>query len=153
HVSLFGTLNDQQFASLKDHCSVLEIARGKTFIRQGDTTASMFVIMEGAARVVIEKVGGETQDVAVLAGGEGVGDTSLLAGAPRTATVTAITPMRAIEIAKPAIEGLLKGSPDLLQRFGHILAERQRELASLHQTRAAESESDLLSRMKKFFSR
>jgi small-conductance mechanosensitive channel/CRP-like cAMP-binding protein len=154
HVNLFsGALNDQQFAALKEHCTVLDIPRGKTFIRQGDTTASMFVIMEGAARVVVEKSGGETRDVAVLAGGEIVGEMSLMTGAPRTATVTAITPMRVIEIAKPAIEDLLKGSPDLLQRFSHVLAERQRELAALHDARAADTESDLLSKMKKFFSR
>ena len=154
HVALFsGALNDAQFASLKDHCTVLDLQRGATFIQQGDTTASMFVILEGAARVTVEKAGGDTQDVAVLAAGEIVGEMSLMTGAPRTATVTAITPMRVIEIAKPAIEGLLKDSPDLLQRFGHVLAERQRELAALHHTRAGESESDLLSRMKKFFSR
>jgi len=154
HVSLFsGALNDQQFTTLKNYCSVLDIPKGRTFIRQGDTTASMFVIMEGAARVVVEKADGETQDVAVLAGGEVVGEMSLMTGAPRTATVTAITPMRAIEIAKPAIEDLLKTSPELLQRFSHVLAERQRELAALHNVRATETEGDLLSKMKKFFAR
>ena len=154
-VDLFiDILNEEQIMALANECQVTEFARDETFIRQGETTASMFVILEGAARVSVDTANNEKQDVAVLGAGEVVGEMSLMTGAPRTATVTAITPMRVLEITKPPVEALLKASPDLLERFGRVLAQRQLELAELHHAlRKEDIEDDLLSRMKAFFSR
>jgi CRP-like cAMP-binding protein len=154
-VDLFkDILNDEQIAALGSECKVTELGRDTTFIRQGESTASMFVILEGAARVSVDTANNEKQDVAVLGAGEVVGEMSLMTGAPRTATVTTVTPLRALEITKPPIEALLKASPDLLERFGRVLAQRQLELAELHHAmRKEDVEEDLLSRMKAFFSR
>lgn len=154
-VDLFmDVLNDEQIAALTNNCTVMELSRGTTFIQQGETTASMFVILEGAARVSISTPNNEKQDVAVLGAGEVVGEMSLMTGAPRTATVTAVTPLRVLEITKAPIEALLKASPDLLERFGRVLAQRQLELAEIGKGRRKEEvENNLLSQMKAFFSR
>ncbi|HJW39807.1 MAG TPA: hypothetical protein VJ476_01115, partial [Rhizomicrobium sp.] len=80
---------------------------------------------------------------------------SLMTGAPRNATVTALTRLRALEITKDPIEALLKKSPNLLQRFSHVLAKREEERAAIAQrpVQVAAVELDLMARMKTFFSR
>lgn len=155
-VPLFkGALDGAQLDALNAACSAKYLPAGTVFIRQGEQAASMFVLLEGAARVSITTPAGSTQNVAVLASGDVVGEMSLMTGAPRTATVTAITPLRVLEITKAPIESLLKTSPELLNQFGHVLARRQLELTELaaQATKKAEVELDLLNRMRAFFAR
>jgi CRP-like cAMP-binding protein len=80
---------------------------------------------------------------------------SLMTGAPRTATVTALTRLRVIEITKQAIEELLKNTPELLERFSRVLAQRQLENESLAARRLDKGavEGDILAKMRNFFSR
>jgi CRP-like cAMP-binding protein len=80
---------------------------------------------------------------------------SLMTGAARTATVTALTELRVLEVGKQAIEDLLKHSPELFERFSRVLAQRQLEnlaAASRKQDMGA-VEGDILAKMKAFFSR
>jgi CRP-like cAMP-binding protein len=69
--------------------------------------------------------------------------------------VTALTRVRAIEITKQAIEDLLKSTPELLQRFSRVLAQRQLENESLAARKLDKGavEGDILAKMRNFFSR
>jgi CRP-like cAMP-binding protein len=148
-------LNEEQVEGLARSCPATRVAGDTVIIRQGESTASMFVILEGAARVSVTGSDGAAHNVAVLASGDVVGEMSLMTGAPRTATVTAVTPLRVLEITKAAIEALVASSPGLIERFGHVLAERQLELSELAalRERKEEVELDLLNRMRVFFAR
>jgi CRP-like cAMP-binding protein len=73
---------------------------------------------------------------------------------PRSATVTAMTRIRAIEITKESIEELLRRSPELLLRFSELLALRQQEQSNLANRAVFKSvQLDMMTRMKAFFSR
>jgi len=80
---------------------------------------------------------------------------SLMTGAPRNATVTALTRVRALEITKEPVELLLRKSPELLERFSQVLARREQERAAVAQRviEVGAVEVDLMARMKQFFSR
>jgi small-conductance mechanosensitive channel/CRP-like cAMP-binding protein len=152
-VAIFkDVLNADQMHTLASTCGVRILPPGTIFIRQGDTAASMFVILEGAARITLE-ADGESRDVAVLVGGDIVGEMSLMTGAPRAATVTSITMMRVLEVTKDAIEEQLQASPQLLERFSGVLAARQLALSDIAQrTRQLQTvETDLLARIRQFF--
>lgn len=131
-----------------------ELAAGSVLMRQGDSASSMFVILEGAAAISIPDQKGGAHEVAISATGDVAGEMSLLTGAPRSATVTALTRLRVVEITKDALSELLKKAPELLERFSEILALRQHELdeAAHKQTSVKKTESDLLARMKAAFS-
>jgi len=155
-VSIFkDVLDAQQLDALFSACYVRPLPSNTVFIRQGEAGTSMFVILEGAARVSIRVAEGEVRDLAVLAGGDIVGEMSLMTGAPRAATVTSLTFMRVLEVTKESIETLLKATPGLLERFGLVLAARQlglSEVASItHHKQAVEP--DILARMRVFFAR
>jgi len=155
HAPFFrDVLDGAQLDTLAEICKVRTLGEGAVFIRQGETGTSMFVILEGAARVHIS-MAGEERDVAVLAGGDIVGEMSLMTGAPRAATVTSLTEMRMLEVTKDAIEPLLAAQPGLLERFSNVLALRQTGLSEIASTSVKEQEleRDLLAQMRRFFSR
>jgi CRP-like cAMP-binding protein len=150
-----NVLNPEQFELLVQQSKTLELPRGTVLMKQGDPPASMFIIMEGAASVSVIGKDGEVNEVAISATGDIAGEMSLMTGANRNATVSALSRMRVLEIRKEAIEALLKNSPELLERFGRILAKRQHELDELanRPSKREAVETDILSRMKKFFAR
>jgi len=115
----------------------------------------MFLILEGAARVSVHMANGEVRDVAVLVGGDMVGEMSLMTGAPRTAWVTSISAMRVLEVTKESIESLLAAEPGLLERFSHVLAARQSSLSEIANTanQKLSLQKDIVTQMRQFFSR
>ena len=155
NVDIFkDALEKDQIRELAKRCAPQELPAGSVLMRQGDGASSMFVIMEGAAAITIPDPQGGAHEVAISATGDVAGEMSLLTGAPRSATVTALTRLRVVEITKEALEELLKKAPELLERFSTILAQRQHELDE-HASRAAnqkKTEMDLLARMKAAFS-
>jgi CRP-like cAMP-binding protein len=156
HVAIFkDVLDAQQLDALVSACNVRPLPSNTVLIRQGEPGTSMFIILEGAARVSISVTDGEARELAVLAGGDIVGEMSLMTGAPRAATVTSVTSVRVLEVTKESIETLLKATPGLLERLGQVLAARQlglREIASTtHHKQSVEP--DILARMRVFFSR
>jgi CRP-like cAMP-binding protein len=150
-----NVLNAEQFELLAQYSKTLELARGAVLMKQGDPPSSMFIIMEGAASVSVTGRDGEVNEVAISATGDVAGEMSLMTGAHRNATVSALSRMRVLEIKKEAIEALLKNSPELLERFGRILAKRQHELDELanRPSKREVVETDILTRMKNFFAR
>ena len=131
------------------------IAPQTAFIRQGENGTSMFLILEGAARVSVHMANAEVRDVAVLVSGDMVGEMSLMTGAPRTAWVTSLSAMRVLEVTKESIESLLAAEPNLLERFSHVLADRQSGLSEIASTahQKLSLQSDILTQMRQFFSR
>jgi small-conductance mechanosensitive channel/CRP-like cAMP-binding protein len=149
-------LNDEHIETLIAHSTVHEWPAGTELMKQDDPPSSAFLILEGAASVTLKgQEGGSSHEAAILAAGNVVGEMSLMTGAPRSATVTSLTRVQVLEIPKDAIEAILRNSPELAERFSRVLVERQRlnqDLVQRAQRRAA-AETDLLARMKTFFSR
>jgi CRP-like cAMP-binding protein len=90
----------------------------------------MYVIVSGKASVKLH-VAGRPQEIATLGPGDIVGEISLLTGATRNATVTAVKPVRALEIGKPALEELLAKNPGLVERFAHVVEQRCAEISRI----------------------
>ena len=155
-VSIFENILDvSQLNTLGSSCAVRLIPAGTTLIRQGEGGTSMFVLLEGAARVSIAMPDGEKREVAVLASGDIMGEMSLMTGAPRTASVTSLTAMRLLEVTKESMEVLLAAEPGLLDRFSHVLAVRQSNLSEIASTTGQKQtlQHDILAQMRQFFSR
>jgi CRP-like cAMP-binding protein len=69
--------------------------------------------------------------VATLGAGDMVGEMSLMTGARRSATVTTLKPVTAVEIGKVALAAMIVRLPDLVQRFAGVMEQRQAELARI----------------------
>jgi CRP-like cAMP-binding protein len=151
-IPLFAdVLDDEQIDDLAAKCHVAVFNRGSELMVEGEFGSSMFAIVSGKVGVSVADRRGEDQDLAHLRESDIVGEMSLMTGARRNATVVAETDIVAIEITKVALEQVLARAPDLIDRFGVILAKRQAErdrvANSLH------SGEDLAHRIRHFFTR
>src|SRR4029450_1866404 len=79
---------------------------GTVIAREGERGIGLFLILEGQCKVTI---GGKTK--ARLGPGDFFGEVPLLDGGPRTATVTAVSPVRLVGITGWVFRGLLMADP------------------------------------------
>nr|TFG52326.1 MAG: mechanosensitive ion channel [Hyphomicrobiales bacterium] len=148
-----NVLEEHQLDSLVLNSTPRDFPPDELFIRQGDEGDSMFVLLEGVARVSVQGSGGEYRQVAILTGGDIVGEMSLMLGVPRTASVTSATHLRALEITKGAISALLDDSPQILERFSEVLSKRQEQLGAIanEKTNRGNAQYALLTRLRAYF--
>jgi CRP-like cAMP-binding protein len=127
---LFSCLEDEQVGALLDNSEVHQFGRGEAIIEEGAAGDSMFVLLRGAAQVSVAKNAALIR-VGVLRQGDCFGEMSLLTGEPRTATVRAEDDCEVLEISKPVMGELLRGSPQCLHQLSEILAQRKLETEGL----------------------
>ncbi|WP_417828735.1 cyclic nucleotide-binding domain-containing protein [Thalassospira sp.] len=101
---------------------------GENIIQIGRTERSMMVLLEGKAGVYIPTSNGDMKRISDMNEGDTVGEMSLLAGTPRSATVIADTPCWLIEIDSNLLNRMQLTQPYLLSRvyrnIGKILSMR-----------------------------
>src|SRR2546425_10204417 len=87
-VPLFWACNDRELGKIARIADEVKVPSGTELMKEGEPGREMFVIAEGWAKVTRKK-----RKIASLGPGEVVGELALLDQGPRTATVTAETPM------------------------------------------------------------
>lgn len=122
--------------------------RGATLMREGEPGDSLLVIASGTVDVTLA---GRSETVATLGPGSVVGEMSLLTGARRNADVVAEDEVVALEITKVALEEILARAPDLIDRFGTVLADRQAALDKVQTEVASANKDDLIRQIRRFF--
>lgn len=124
-VNLLASLNSAELRTLADEAVEQSFAAGEVVIRQGDPGASMYVIEAGRVAVTASLGSGPPTTLAELGPGDFFGEMSLLTGAARSATVTALDEMRLIVIDKEGLRPLVEARPELAERLGAALADRE----------------------------
>jgi CRP-like cAMP-binding protein len=100
-----------------------EYPPGEVLFREGEPGDTMFVIQSGAARIT-KSVGGEEKLLAVLGPGEFLGEMAILNSKPRTATATAVEPLRCLLVEKKTLEAMVAKSTEISLRLIKKLASR-----------------------------
>lgn len=86
---------------------------GSVLVRQGDEGDRAWVVASGELEVMLTSPDGLTRRLAVLGPGAVVGEMALIDDGARSATVRALTAVRATEISRDALRGLLRRGPPL----------------------------------------
>ena len=97
-------------------------APGETILARGADDAGLYVLLSGTAEV---DAGGRTH---LLRPGDFVGEMSLLAGRPRSATVTAAEPVDALVITTMYFKPFLMANPSVAVHILEVVAERLRRV-------------------------
>jgi CRP-like cAMP-binding protein len=100
-----------------------EYPPGEVLFREGEPGDTMFVIQSGAARIT-KSVAGEEKLLAVLGPGEFLGELAILNSKPRTATATALEPLRCLQIEAKTLEAMVAKSAEISLRLIKKLASR-----------------------------
>jgi CRP/FNR family cyclic AMP-dependent transcriptional regulator len=106
NVPLFAGMSSKHLKRLAERTLDYRYEPGKTFITQGEDGETLFVLLEGKAKIVRNN-----RTVARVGPGGFVGEISVLKGRPRTASVVAEEKTRCIVLHRDALRRLLADEP------------------------------------------
>lgn len=116
---LFEGLSRKQLAHLARLSDDLEVPAGAVLCKEGSRGREFFVIIDGEAEVTR---GGRR--MATVGPGDFFGEIALLERVNRTATVTAVTPLRFFVISDVAFKSVLHTDPTIEHKLLRALARR-----------------------------
>jgi CRP-like cAMP-binding protein len=118
-VPLFSRLDKKHLQAVAQITDELDLPAGKVMATEGDRGREFFVLLEGEADV---KKG--DRSINTMKTGDFFGEIALVTKMPRTASVTATTPVRVLVITERDFDALLKKSPEVGRNVAEALAER-----------------------------
>jgi CRP-like cAMP-binding protein len=133
-IDLFATLPPDARLGLSRSAQEHIFAAGESIVRQGASGSSMYVVLKGRARVVLEPSG---QEVAVIEPGGFFGEMSMLTGEPRAATVRAIDDVRVLEVPTDRFREIALERPGLVEHISTVMTTRRVELDGARAAAAA----------------
>lgn len=158
-VDFLRVLNDIELESLGKKAKTRVYLSGETVVQEGERRDELFVLSIGEAAVVRE-VAGARAEVARLGPGDYFGETSLLTGEPRSASVLAVTDVSLLVLDKAAMSDVFRQNAALIEQVGRVVQQRKADLSvkvDAEATRIAEAgrslkhDTELIDQIKDFF--
>jgi CRP/FNR family transcriptional regulator, cyclic AMP receptor protein len=122
-VRLFSSCGKKELRAIAKTAKLVTVHNGTQMITEGEDGNTMYVILDGTARV---SRGGRR--LATIGPGDSVGELALLSKGPRTATVVATSNIEAAVITRRQLNGLLEDAPAFARKLLEGLADVVREL-------------------------
>ena len=119
HAPLFAHVSKRQLEQIAQIADEIDLREGKEMTKQGSRGREFFVLLEGTADV--RKNG---RKINTLGPGDFFGEIALVSDTPRTATVTATSPVRALVITDRSFRRLLDESPQVKNKVMEAMAKR-----------------------------
>ena len=126
---LFEKLDDGGRKRLLEGGSLENYAPGSTIMKEGEPGDAFYFLKTGAVEVTTMK-GAERIKLADLGAGDFFGEVSVITAQPRTATVTALSPVVAIKFQRRKISRVLMDYPDVTKLLNAKIEERAAETIS-----------------------
>jgi CRP/FNR family transcriptional regulator, cyclic AMP receptor protein len=120
-VPLFRGLEPSALSAIAGLVLETAIDSGETITIEGEVGYDSFIVVAGTANVSVSG-----QSIATIGPGSFVGEMALLDGNPRSATVTATSPMRVLLVDAAALATLLE-SPPVAARILSGIVQRLRQ--------------------------
>lgn len=127
-VDLFRHLNKDALNILIQASSIVGIPEGGAIVNEGEVGDFFYIIIRGTARVS-HNLGGSTINIALMHPGDYFGEWSVLTGAPRAATVSAMNRVDMLRIERSAMLEFIQKQPEVGERID-LVAHNRRESAS-----------------------
>lgn len=121
-VSIFANLPAAALEQLARNSLPRNYRRGQVLCNEGDPGESIYILEEGQLRVTQWTAAGDEAVLAVVEAPAAVGELSLLDGSPRSATLTAVGPVRVRLIPRKAFITLLQDQPQIVPELLATLA-------------------------------
>jgi CRP-like cAMP-binding protein len=119
HVPLFSQCSKRELAQIASIADEIDLRDGKVLIREGERGREFFVLLEGSAEVTKDG-----RKINTVGPGDFFGEIALVSQSPRTATVTATSPVHTLVITERSFRRLLEEQPEIQRKVLVALAER-----------------------------
>jgi len=122
-VPLFADLPKRHLQRLAREADELAFAPGDQIVRERSLGETVFVVMEGRAKVTRNG-----RRVGEVLPGDFFGELSAIDGGPRTASITAVTPVRVVRLFRRTLRKLLQDEPQLTVKILDGIVRRIRQV-------------------------
>jgi CRP/FNR family transcriptional regulator len=119
NVRLFSDLDDRDLESLADEFNERRFSAGDTIALEGEGGLMFFVVEEG--ELSVEQHG---EPVATIGPGSSFGEIALIDRRPRTATVTAVTDVKAYGLPVFVFRPFVEARPQVAWKMLEAMADR-----------------------------
>ena len=116
---LFANCSRRELDAIGGIADEIDLKEGKELTREGKPGREFFVLVDGTADVI--KKGRKVNTLKPM---DFFGEIALIHQTPRTATVQATSPVRALVITERNFKRLLREQPDIQRKVLEALAER-----------------------------
>lgn len=124
-VPLFAGLSRRELGEVAAIADEIALPAGRVLIEEGARGREFFVLVDGAVEVTRDGRRINTAET-----GSWFGEISLVAHVPRTATVTATSPVRLLVVEEQAFGGLMRRMPSIAVKVLATVGERLAEQTS-----------------------
>jgi CRP/FNR family transcriptional regulator, cyclic AMP receptor protein len=122
-VPLFADFSKRHLQRLAADTDELTFAPGEAVVREGELGETLFVVLEGEAKVVR---GG--RKVGAVLPGDFFGELAAIDAQPRSASVVAVTPLRVLRLFRRHLSALLKDEPQVTLKLLDGIVRRIRQI-------------------------
>ena len=132
-LEIFQGMDDRAVESLRAAMTPILYKPGEEILCQGEDGEDMYVLEQGRVRIRVRSDMKDTSFESSLVAPALFGEMSLVANAPRTATVAAETSVRCLRLDRAAFEHLVSGNPAAAVFLTRVVGERLMESGSIRQ--------------------
>jgi CRP/FNR family cyclic AMP-dependent transcriptional regulator len=143
NATCFAALTDEQLAPWRRRAKLMNIPKNGLIIREGDTSDGFYIINRGIARV-FSQIDGQTINLSLLQAGDYFGEYATLNYTPRTASVAALTDIKALRISTEDFMHLTQRTPEVRFDVDLVAIERYLETQSMRDQPQSASMGNLL---------
>ena len=118
-VPLFASLGNAQLAQVASIADEVRLPEGKVLTREGERGREFFILIDG--EVEVRRKG---RKVATMVPGEFFGELALVSNRPRTATATALKPVRVLVVKDSSFRSVLLRTPQIALKVLQAAVER-----------------------------
>jgi CRP/FNR family cyclic AMP-dependent transcriptional regulator len=119
-----GFPSKELLSNMRSGWTTAAYPKGQVLFSQGDPADSIFQVQKGKLKLTVVSSQGKEAVIALLAGGDFVGEGCLAGQVRRMATATAMTDCVTIRLEKPEMVRVLHEEPGFSEQFLHYVLSR-----------------------------
>jgi CRP/FNR family cyclic AMP-dependent transcriptional regulator len=128
-IPMFADFSKKHLQRLAAETDELRFDPGQVIVREDDLGETLFVVLEGEAKVMRGK-----KEVGSVVPGDFFGELSAIDGGPRTASVVAVTPMRVLRLFRRTLTSLIADEPQVTMKLLDGIVRRFRQVERRNQS-------------------
>ncbi len=124
-MDLFAELADDALAKIVRLLKERKISENEEIFAQGEAGDGMYLVLQGRVRIATTDNFGRERVLAFYGPGEFFGDMAVLTGEPRSASATASTNLRLLQLRKDDFDMLVATNVGMVRGMLRVMVERQ----------------------------
>jgi CRP-like cAMP-binding protein len=151
-MDLFMDLPDDELSKVARLLKEQKFGDNDLIFGQGDAGDALYVILSGRVRIATTDAFGRERVLAFYGPGEFFGDMAVLTGEPRSATATASTDLRLLQLRKDDFDVLVATSVGVMRGMLRVMVERQAAMNTRLTQETGASQGDIRGQVTVIFS-